>query len=908
MYRFHGRARELLELRRAFRKHAAVVVHSMGGMGKTALSREAAHWWVRTGRFEAAVFFSFEQRHGAESVVRELGKALHGEAFSALPAGGQWRRAVELFQERPVLLVWDNFESTLETFQQGEEVLAFDAGARAEVRRLFEELTSGSPEGRLLLTCRPDDTGLPGIKKVELHGLARPDSLHLLAAIVDREGIDLERPGYEREEVDALLVMLDDHPLSVSLVAPHFKTLRPKQVREEFGPLLGKFEDPGAREGRNRSLLASLESSKKRLSEAARGVLPYLAWFHGGVFEQFFLDFVKLSLEAGVPIRAELVATALLSVEEPASYLRFHPTLPYAARPEQVPDPEGARQRYLAVYQAVLQGVGGALRGRNPAAGMALLAREEANARSALALAFGRGDQHQGWQLAATLKEYLECSGRQRERNALVHWVRERLPEDGRFDVATCSTLLNHAWSLLEQGDAAEAERVVQGLLQRLQSEGLTDPQDSAFQSALCQLYLGRIYCMDGRADLAVEPLRQAAAGFEPLGESGRANLPMVLSDLANALLDLGRFDEALTAAEPGVVISKEQGNERSIAGGLGQTAIILREQQRYAEAEARCEMALQAARAAGDVSLQDSLLGHQGILHNLQGHHDRAVELYHQALALSQGAGDSRAVMRTCNLLGSAEMERGQMEAAEALYGRSRELATQRGDRRQLADVGHNLGVLYQSRAEQATDATARAAWLRRALASVELGLATRLEMNNQFGAAESYAQLGILHRMLEEWDQAEAKLRRGLQNYEALNHPDVWKVYGNLADVARGRGDSEAAARWQDKCDAKLAELKRLRHGEGSGAKPARLPEEVAQALLDLARTCHAARTSGTPLPPDATELLAHLRDAPAPCLALASFLDAVAAGQPLPPVPAGLPLPLPDILNALAEALPT
>nr|VFJ64506.1 MAG: hypothetical protein BECKFW1821C_GA0114237_10066 [Candidatus Kentron sp. FW] len=42
-YHFHGRVQELLELERAFRKHPAVLLHAMGGMGKTALAREAAH-------------------------------------------------------------------------------------------------------------------------------------------------------------------------------------------------------------------------------------------------------------------------------------------------------------------------------------------------------------------------------------------------------------------------------------------------------------------------------------------------------------------------------------------------------------------------------------------------------------------------------------------------------------------------------------------------------------------------------------------------------------------------------------------------------------------------------------------------------------------------------------------------
>ncbi len=105
MYRFHGRALELLELERAFRIEPAVVLTGMGGMGKTALAREAADWWLRKKRFEVAVFHSFEQKAGADRVVQVLGTALEGDDFSSRPAQEQWDAAVELFHERRVLLV-----------------------------------------------------------------------------------------------------------------------------------------------------------------------------------------------------------------------------------------------------------------------------------------------------------------------------------------------------------------------------------------------------------------------------------------------------------------------------------------------------------------------------------------------------------------------------------------------------------------------------------------------------------------------------------------------------------------------------------------------------------------------------------------------------------------------------------
>ena len=415
MYKFHGRALELLEIERAFRRHNAVVVSGMGGMGKTALSREAAAWWRRIGRFDKAVFISFERKAGAMNAVQLIGQALEGDDFSSRldndSAEGQWQTAVRLFHEQRALVVWDNFESTLPIYQtpslpspkspgagdlgEGEELTTFTPEARAQLHALYQDLTAGKPNSRLLVTCRPQETGLPGIKEYALAGLKRPDSLHLLAAALDVKGISTERAGYERHEMDSLLDLLADHPLSLELIAPHLKELTPAEIRADFGGLLEKFANPDAREDRNKGLRASLEFSRRRLSGPAQEMLPWLAWFEGGVFEAFLLMFADLQPDAWHPIRTELEATALLKVETleqfNTPYLRFHPTLGYAARPDEVPDPDAAAERFIGVYWQVMRLADSLLRGQQPAAGMALMAREEANFRRALQSAFARG-------------------------------------------------------------------------------------------------------------------------------------------------------------------------------------------------------------------------------------------------------------------------------------------------------------------------------------------------------------------------------------------------------------------------------------------------------------------------------------------------------------------------------------
>jgi hypothetical protein len=171
---FQGRARELYELERRFRSQRGIVLHAMGGMGKTALATETAHWWTRTGLFrDGACFVSFEQFPDADRVVQVLGTYLAGPTFEQLPAVEQRRRVIELFQQRHVLMVWDNFESALPQFDDGAALGggAYTDEERRRLAELFHDLTTGPGQGRLLVTCRPGETGLPGAQRFELRGL-----------------------------------------------------------------------------------------------------------------------------------------------------------------------------------------------------------------------------------------------------------------------------------------------------------------------------------------------------------------------------------------------------------------------------------------------------------------------------------------------------------------------------------------------------------------------------------------------------------------------------------------------------------------------------------------------------------------------------------------------------------------
>ncbi|MEI8167497.1 MAG: CHAT domain-containing protein, partial [Chloroflexales bacterium] len=282
---FHGRARELLQLERAFGTHKVVVLHGFGGQGKTTLAADTGRWLQRTGRFPGgAAFVSFEQGGSLQQLCSWVGQALSDDPNFALGDGDGVTRVGELLHARPALLILDNFESVL-----GNAPLMPPEELRAVLDALLGWLADNGPKdaarSRVLITTRDtsfsDQRFAPSRRcaHVALGGLATDDALALAAAVLDDYGID--RGTIRRQELVDLVRRLGGHPLSLNLALPHLRDHTPAALTAGFEQLLPGFTQ-GAAQARNESLLVSLEFSLRRLGEATRAALPDLAVFQGG--------------------------------------------------------------------------------------------------------------------------------------------------------------------------------------------------------------------------------------------------------------------------------------------------------------------------------------------------------------------------------------------------------------------------------------------------------------------------------------------------------------------------------------------------------------------------------------------------------------------------------------------------
>jgi tetratricopeptide (TPR) repeat protein len=923
-YGFQGRARELYELEGFFRRHRGIVLHGMGGMGKTTLATEAALWWTRSGLFsEGACFVSFEQFASADRVLAVLGEYCEGPKFHQRPAAEQRRRAIEFFQQRALLMVWDNYESVLPQFNDGaaQHGSPHADDERRRLADLFHDLITGPGKGCVLATCRPGETNLLGALNYELRGLARADSLWLLHRILERDGVKLSDPRLSRDKLDPLLRDLADHPLSLELVGPRLRSLTPEQIRADFGKLMeGMKQDSD--QGRNNLLLASLEFSRRHLSAAARAAVPWLGLFSGGVFEHNFLDVSQIEPAAWEAIRSELQGIALLRTEDDIQiasrpFLRFHPTLAIASADSTLAEKPETRERLLHAYLALMQALRKALTGSQSRAALEILDREEMNWRTAVRWSIADGRYKIASDLGETFSRYLQRSGRLRERDAWVQMLRDAVTQAG-FTEEAAAYEREHAWTLFTQCDPQGAVDKLQVLIERLRHTAEFDP---AFQLALAVSVLGKTLNDAGASARAIPVLREAVAlcgklveraggqPWEQLLESPNhakaatelGNLSATMGELANALRNSGQHDEALQIAEKCVLIDQSLGNERNVAAGHGRCAKILMASGRYDEADARYDLALAAARQAGDKELVGTTLQNQGLLADNRNQLDRATRLYQQAIQRFQEAGDTGGMMRTYNLLGESERKAGRRAEARAWYEKSRELAIKRTDQPGLGVAAQNIGIVCQLEGEadrERGDEAAARRHFAEARRSVEESLRIRSALGNKPDEADSLGQLARIHLLLGDLAAAERLAHEARQIHESLGLKEAWKDYHTLSETA-ARGDTAAAAEWARKRDELLAELNR-RAGGGGG-----IPAQMVNTLAQLTLACARAGFGGETLGSDAEEFLATLDGGPAPFPAFAAHLRRLAARE-LASIPSGLPKELHEILDPIHQAI--
>ena len=284
-YGFIGRDSALLALERAMRRApAGILIHGLGGVGKTTLAQGFLDWQAGTGGLQAEPFwFSFQDIGGSDYVFNRLVERLFGAAAMAADRDVKISHLVQTFKAQPHVIVWDNFESA--SGIQGADVQP--RLPEADLQQLHDFLAQlRGGKTKVIITSRsPETSWLPSTAcyRLPLGGLQAEERWTFCHAIVNDLGLPVQRDDPHLVE---LMELLDGHPLAMRAMLTQLAARSAQALTEQLRSRLQSDEADNTQA----KLFATLQFVEVSLPETLKPLLIPLAmherFVHADILEK----------------------------------------------------------------------------------------------------------------------------------------------------------------------------------------------------------------------------------------------------------------------------------------------------------------------------------------------------------------------------------------------------------------------------------------------------------------------------------------------------------------------------------------------------------------------------------------------------------------------------------------------
>jgi tetratricopeptide (TPR) repeat protein len=666
-YGFYGRRREYREIRDGIiqRNQRAVIVHGIGGIGKTALVSHVATRMKK--RFQGVYAFDCTSRAlTPETVMIKLNQyfatqgvnALEQLLFQNLPADVLASYLAQVLSQWSLLLIFDNFESQLEHTDDGFRIA--DENLRTFVTTLVKTTATGS---HFLFTSRYlfelDDKRLGNIQSLPLEDLSRPEALSLM------QKLQHLATASHAEKLQALKTF-GGHPYALVTLDRYCN----------HQPLSRALEDAKSIHAELREFLA-IELSYAKLSERARDLLNRLAAFRQSVpYEAAEWVMGKKGLYASEFLHASRdgLPEKWKALDEAEILRRLETLLPEQRQADDLAGPLG---------ELIGWGLLTPIQEDGQLAELAI---------HALVRDFCR-DKQEGETWGERLRDaaafYTNATKltQQEDKSPVAIWMEmeafELLMEGQDFEDA--AVLLVGVTELLNRwgfGQYLEAQH--RRLFGKLDAPG----------SAAILHNFGSLIHERGDYEQALEYYNRSLKISEELGD--RSGVASTNGQIGIIHQHRGRYEQALEYYTHSLKILEELNDRSGVAISLHQIGNIHYHRRNHEEALEYYERSLKIEEELNNRSGVASSLHQIGTIHRERGHYKQALEHYDRSLKISEELGDRSGVAGSLRQIGNVNYHRGEYDQALEYYNRALKIEEELGSRAGVATSLGQIGILF--------------------------------------------------------------------------------------------------------------------------------------------------------------------------------------------------------------------
>ncbi len=783
-YGFIGRDRPILDLERALRsKTPAVLIHGMGGIGKTTLAKGFVKWLARTqGLGKGCFWFAFNDVRNAESMINRMGEALFGGNFSLAPLDDRLEALASAMKEHRFLIVWDNFESVCGI--EGTEVRPLmDPEQRSLLAAFLKKLRGGKT--KVIVTSRsPEEWIRTERRKLDISGLDGEERNLFLNEIVDALGIRIRQ---DDPDLVRLMDLLNGHPLAMRVVLPLLETRTAASLIESLqNDLNGLGPDDDETSAR---LYATLELARKSLPQELAPLLILLGLHERFMVLNYFEAMARKVEESwtGAKVRrfADSLAHTGLLHERAQGVFELHPALTGYLRSVMIAlETEDSRIAWTRAYVNVM----GTLADD--------LVDTELPEQRFFFHFFGAS-----FDFALNMAEKFRMN---MHFSAILRSIALHAYEMRNFEEAK-DLFLRLAQA--EKNDGNEQfEAEAYNLL------GMIDREKGNFDTAkewFCKsLSISKKYGHENQAATTYHELGRICGEKRELSDAEKwykksLNIKEKCGDEHGAAVtyhQLGRISEekgSYNIAEKwyqkSLVIKKKQGKQRGVALTCHQLGNIAYKKREFDAAERWYRESL-VIKKTQENERDLAITYHQlGMVAERKEDFVTAEKLYRKSLSISEKNGDEYEAAMTYQKLGDLVREQLDYDTAEKWYLKSLKLQTKNGIEQEAASTCCRLGFVDQSRLNY----NAAKKWYRKSL---------EISKNqvDELGAADAFILLGMVAELQGDLLEFGTFMIKGILAYDKFNKSKpYWRnvnLFKIICDEANAATRTRLKAMWAE------------------------------------------------------------------------------------------------------------